>query len=98
MKYKMDKMAPNAGPSDEKSSHSSRVKHIAEHHGAGMKFGPDNTGEKVSTAHRKDWGSMPYSQDQMSDGSMDYESVKQSEAGRDASRLRKHSKTLINRD
>ncbi len=94
-----DAFAPNAGPSDQKQGYGQKMKRTAEYHGDNMgMFGHNDTGAKVSTAHTKEWGAMPYSQHTMSDGSMDYESVKHSEAGRDATRLKKHSKVLINRD
>lgn len=92
-------MAPNAGSDEVGGGYGMKIKHAAENHGSNMgSFGPDGTGEKVSTAHRKEWGAMPYSQETMSNGSMDYESVKKSEAGRDASRLKKHSNVMISRD
>lgn len=81
MKRDYDHMAPNAGYSDRS------IKHTAESHGADIHLSEKQHVTENAMLH--DWGAMPYSQEQYSNGSMNYMSHKEKIAAADAHKIKR---------
>lgn len=80
-----DMLAPNAGISDYNYSEDG-MKRMSETHGEGMGYG---TGKITNNADVVHYGDMGYAMKQDSNGSMNYEKVKQMKSHSDLKKIRK---------